>query len=197
MTTKTGLMVGLGETWDELVDAMSRLRDAEIDVLTIGQYLRPSRTHLPLAKYYTPAEFMALRRIGLELGFAHVQSGPLCARATTPLSRFRAATWLPSAEGTDAEAPRDPGRALGHPHRQLLDAAEACTDDDLTWRPGPTSPPIAFHLWHTARWADRWAETLGGAPQRWLREGLTAQWGFAGRAGCRGHRHAASRRRGR
>jgi lipoic acid synthetase len=75
--TKTGLMVGLGETWDELVDAMSRLRDAEIDVLTIGQYLRPSRSHRPLAKYYTPAEFMALRRIGLELGFAHVQSGPL------------------------------------------------------------------------------------------------------------------------
>jgi DinB superfamily len=68
-------------------------------------------------------------------------------------------------------------------HRQLLDAAEACTDEDLTWRPGPTSPPIAFHLWHTARWADRWAETVGGAPQRWEREGLTAQWGFAGPLG--------------
>jgi lipoic acid synthetase len=77
MTTKTGLMVGLGETWDELVEAMGMLREAEIDVLTIGQYLRPSRSHLPLAKYYTPSEFMALRRIGLEMGFAHVQSGPL------------------------------------------------------------------------------------------------------------------------
>jgi hypothetical protein len=63
-------------------------------------------------------------------------------------------------------------------HRQLLDAAEACTDDDLTWHPGPTSPPIAFHLWHTGRWADRWAEVVGGAPQRWLREGLTAKWSF-------------------
>jgi lipoyl synthase len=77
MTTKTGLMLGLGETWDEVVEAMGLLHAAEIDVLTIGQYLRPSRNHLPLAKYYTPAEFMALRRIGLGMGFAHVQSGPL------------------------------------------------------------------------------------------------------------------------
>jgi len=77
MVTKTGLMLGLGETWDEVLDAMRLLREAEVDVLTIGQYLRPSRQHLPLHKYYTPAEFMSLRRIGLEMGFAHVQSGPL------------------------------------------------------------------------------------------------------------------------
>ncbi|HEX6129290.1 MAG TPA: lipoyl synthase [Candidatus Limnocylindria bacterium] len=77
MVTKTGLMVGLGETWEELVEAMRLLREAEIEVLTIGQYLRPSRQHLPLMKYYTPAEFMSLRRIGLEMGFRHVQSGPL------------------------------------------------------------------------------------------------------------------------
>jgi lipoic acid synthetase len=77
MVTKTGLMLGLGEDWDEVVDAMRQLREADIDVLTIGQYLRPSRQHLPLHKYYTPAEFMTLRRIGLELGFKHVQSGPL------------------------------------------------------------------------------------------------------------------------
>ena len=77
MVTKTGLMVGLGETWDELTESMGLLREAEIDVLTIGQYLRPSRQHLPLHKYYTPAEFVALRRIGLEMGFRHVQSGAL------------------------------------------------------------------------------------------------------------------------
>jgi lipoic acid synthetase len=77
MTTKTGLMLGLGETWNEVVEAMGLLRRSEIDVLTIGQYLRPSRNHLPLMKYYTPSEFMALRRLGLEMGFAHVQSGPL------------------------------------------------------------------------------------------------------------------------
>jgi lipoyl synthase len=77
MVTKTGIMLGLGETWDEVLDAMRLLRDADIDVLTIGQYLRPSAQHLPLVKYYTPAEFMALRRIGMEMGFRHVQSGPL------------------------------------------------------------------------------------------------------------------------
>jgi lipoic acid synthetase len=77
MVTKTGMMLGLGETWDEVVEAMQLLRQADIDVLTLGQYLRPSRQHLPLMKYYTPAEFMALRRIGLEMGFRHVQSGPL------------------------------------------------------------------------------------------------------------------------
>jgi len=69
-------------------------------------------------------------------------------------------------------------------HRLLLDAAEACTDEDLSWQPGPTSPSIAFHLWHTARWADRWAETVGGDPQRWVREGLTAKWGFPGALGA-------------
>jgi lipoic acid synthetase len=77
MVTKTGFMLGLGETWDEVLEAMRLLREADVEVLTIGQYLRPSRQHLPLHKYYTPAEFMSLRRIGLEMGFRHVQSGPL------------------------------------------------------------------------------------------------------------------------
>ena len=77
MVTKTGIMLGLGETWDEIVEAMQLLREADVDVLTIGQYLRPSRKHLPLMKYYTPAEFMSLRRTGKEMGFRHVQSGPL------------------------------------------------------------------------------------------------------------------------
>jgi lipoic acid synthetase len=77
MVTKTGVMLGLGESWDEVLEAMTLLRAADVDVLTIGQYLRPSRKHLPLMKYYTPAEFMSLRRIGLEMGFRHVQSGPL------------------------------------------------------------------------------------------------------------------------
>jgi lipoic acid synthetase len=77
MVTKTGMMLGLGESWDEIQEAMRLLRDADVDVLTIGQYLRPSRQHLPLVKYYTPAEFMTLRRLGLEMGFRHVQSGPL------------------------------------------------------------------------------------------------------------------------
>ena len=91
MVTKTGMMVGLGETTDELHEAMRLLREAGIEVLTLGQYLRPSRQHLPLHKYYTPAEFMALRRVGLELGFRHVQSGPLVR------SSYHAAEQVPGA----------------------------------------------------------------------------------------------------
>src|SRR5207237_4240000 len=71
MVTKTGMMLGLGETWNEVLDAMRLLREAEIEVLTLGQYLRPSRQHLPLRRYYTPAELMSLRRSGLGFGFPH------------------------------------------------------------------------------------------------------------------------------
>jgi len=75
--TKTGLMVGLGETWDELVEVLHDLRKVDCQILTIGQYLRPSLAHLPMARYYTPAEFAELKRIALDLGFGHVESGPL------------------------------------------------------------------------------------------------------------------------
>jgi lipoic acid synthetase len=96
MVTKTGMMLGLGETWDEVVEAMQLLRYANVDVLTIGQYLRPSQKHLPLVKYYTPAEFMSLRRIGLEMGFKHVQSGPLVR------SSYHAAEQVPGRESAAA-----------------------------------------------------------------------------------------------
>ena len=92
MVTKTGIMLGLGETWDEVIEAMQLLREADVDVITIGQYLRPSRQHLPLVKYYTPAEFTRLRRIGLEMGFRHVQSGPLVR------SSYHAAEQVPGRE---------------------------------------------------------------------------------------------------
>jgi lipoic acid synthetase len=75
--TKSGLMVGLGETMDEVVDVMRDLRGVDCRILTIGQYLRPSVAHLPMARYWTPDEFRELKRIGLELGFGHVESGPL------------------------------------------------------------------------------------------------------------------------
>jgi len=67
---------------------------------------------------------------------------------------------------------------VGITHRHLLEAASACTDADTAWQPGPTSPSIAFHLWHAGRWADRWAEAVSGNPQRWDREGLPTKWGF-------------------
>ena len=75
--TKSGLMVGLGEAWDELVATLRDLRDAGVSIVTIGQYLRPSLANLPMVRYYIPSEFAELKRIGLDLGFGHVESGPL------------------------------------------------------------------------------------------------------------------------
>ena len=75
--TKSGVMVGLGETWDEIEETMRDLRSVDCNLLTIGQYLRPSAKHTPLVKWYTPSEFDELRVIGEELGFDHVASGPL------------------------------------------------------------------------------------------------------------------------
>jgi lipoic acid synthetase len=75
--TKSGLMVGLGETTDEVVSTLRDLRTAGCRIVTIGQYLRPSVANLPMSRYYTPSEFAELKRIGLELGFGHVESGPL------------------------------------------------------------------------------------------------------------------------
>ena len=75
--TKSGLMVGLGETWDELLETLADLRLQGCDILTIGQYLRPSAAHLPIARYYHPDEFAALKQVAVTLGFGHVESGPL------------------------------------------------------------------------------------------------------------------------
>jgi len=75
--TKTGLMVGLGEEHDELVSTFRDLREVGCGILTIGQYLRPSPVHLPIERYWTPAEFAELRDEGLTMGFRHVESGPL------------------------------------------------------------------------------------------------------------------------
>ena len=75
--TKSGMMVGLGESWNEIIDTMRDLRSVDCDLLTIGQYLRPSDKHTPLAKWYTPDEFDELRLEGEALGFRHVASGPL------------------------------------------------------------------------------------------------------------------------
>jgi lipoic acid synthetase len=75
--TKSGLMVGLGEGWDELVSTLRDLRAVGVSIVTIGQYLRPTESHLRMERYYTPAEFAELKRIALSLGFGHVESGPL------------------------------------------------------------------------------------------------------------------------
>ncbi len=75
--TKSGVMVGLGETWDEIIQTMKDLREVEVDILTIGQYLAPSINHAQIAKYYTLEEFSELKRIGIDMDFGYVESGPL------------------------------------------------------------------------------------------------------------------------
>ncbi|HEX3941817.1 MAG TPA: lipoyl synthase [Acidobacteriaceae bacterium] len=77
MVTKSGVMVGLGEELAELLQVFRDLAAAGVDVLTIGQYLRPSKDQLPLARYYTPEEFRSMREEALKMGFSHVESGPL------------------------------------------------------------------------------------------------------------------------
>ena len=75
--TKSGIILGLGEEWDEILRCLKDLRRSDVNIVTLGQYLRPSDGHLPIARYYTPAEFAELRDIGLALGFSHVESSPL------------------------------------------------------------------------------------------------------------------------
>ena len=75
--TKTGMILGMGETVEEVKIVMGHLRDVDVDILTLGQYLRPSADHIPIDRYVTPAEFAELRDAGMEMGFRHVESGPL------------------------------------------------------------------------------------------------------------------------
>ena len=77
VVTKSGLMVGLGENHDEMVEAFADLREAGVQLLTVGQYLRPTERHLPVVRYWRPDEFAALERAAYELGFEHVAAGPL------------------------------------------------------------------------------------------------------------------------
>ena len=77
MTTKSGLMLGLGENQEEVMTVLSDLREAGVDIVTLGQYLQPTRDHLPVERFYTPEEFDAFRDHAYSLGFRHVASGPL------------------------------------------------------------------------------------------------------------------------
>ena len=77
MVTKSGVMVGIGETLDELIKVFRDLGERRVDILTVGQYLRPSKDHLPMTRFYTPAEFSDLKNEALKFGFKHVESGPM------------------------------------------------------------------------------------------------------------------------
>ena len=75
--TKSGVILGMGEEWDEVLTCMRDLCRSDVNILTLGQYLRPSGSHMPVARYYTPDEFAELREVGLVMGFSHVESSPL------------------------------------------------------------------------------------------------------------------------
>ncbi|MEA2125566.1 MAG: lipoyl synthase [Solirubrobacteraceae bacterium] len=77
VATKSGFMVGLGESFDEMVDALGQLREQDVSIITVGQYLRPTERHLPVVRYWEPEEFDALRAAGEAMGFDHVAAGPL------------------------------------------------------------------------------------------------------------------------
>jgi len=100
LATKSGLMVGLGETWDELLGALVDLRRVGCSILTIGQYLRPSLAHLPVARYYHPNEFAALKQIALQMDFGHVESGPLV--RSSYHAHEQASAFLPTASVADS-----------------------------------------------------------------------------------------------
>jgi len=92
--TKSGLMTGLGETMDELRESMRLLREWGVDILTVGQYLQPSRQHLPIARYYTLEEFAELKNYGLEIGFRWVESQPLVRSSYHAAEQVRALSSL-------------------------------------------------------------------------------------------------------
>jgi len=77
MKTKSGFMIGLGETKNQILQTMKDLKKVDVDFLTVGQYLQPTKKHIEIKKYYTPEEFYKLKKIAFKLGFEHVESGPL------------------------------------------------------------------------------------------------------------------------
>jgi len=98
--TKSGLMAGLGETLEEIKETMADVRSWDVDILTIGQYLQPSKNHLPVARFYAPDEFEELRNYGLELGFRWVESAPLVRSSYHAAEQVRAL----KAQSQDSEA---------------------------------------------------------------------------------------------
>jgi lipoic acid synthetase len=94
--TKSGLMVGLGESFDEVMEVMRMLRSWDVDILTIGQYLQPSRQHLPITRYYTPEEFKELKEYGLSIGFRWVESAPLVRSSYHAAEQVRALKDFPA-----------------------------------------------------------------------------------------------------
>ena len=113
LVTKSGVMVGLGEEMHELLDVYRDLARVGVDVLTIGQYLRPSKDHLPMARYYTPDEFVFMKREALAMGFRHVESGPLV-RSSYHAHEQGLAVQAGAAYHPSTRTPRVPGTPASH-----------------------------------------------------------------------------------
>ena len=127
VVTKSGLMVGLGETLDEMVDAFGQLREHDVQVLTVGQYLRPTERHLPVVRYWHPDEFKALERAAYDLGFDHIAAGPL----------------VRSSYHADEHVPQDAARASARspPACSCAAPAKGYREPDEGASPRPRSPP--------------------------------------------------------
>jgi lipoic acid synthetase len=104
--TKSGIILGMGEEWDEVLVCMRDLRRSDVNILTLGQYLRPSGSHMPVARYYTPAEFAELREVGLALGFSHVQA--------SPLTRSSYHAWEQARSARPERSEGSPAKSSGH-----------------------------------------------------------------------------------
>jgi lipoic acid synthetase len=104
--TKSGLILGLGEEWDEILVCMRDLRRSDVNILTLGQYLRPGDGHLPVVRFYTPAEFDELRDAGMAMGFTHVQASPLTRSSYHAWDQARSASARPPG-GDSPRAPTD------------------------------------------------------------------------------------------
>ena len=108
--TKSSLMIGLGETWDEIIEVMDDLRANHVDIMTIGQYLQPTKKHLNVVKYYTPEEFNELKQIAMSKGFSHCEAGPLVRSSyhadeqVNAAARAKTAAMEAAGEGTAIEA---------------------------------------------------------------------------------------------
>jgi lipoic acid synthetase len=114
LVTKSGIIVGLGETTEELHETMRDVRETGVSILTLGQYLRPSPAHLPVARYYHPDEFAALAEAGRAMGFAHVEAGPLVRSSYHAKKQADTAGHTALAEGADSLRARSAG-GLGGP----------------------------------------------------------------------------------
>ena len=98
--TKSGIILGMGEEWDEVIVCMRDLRRSDVNILTLGQYLRPTDGHLPVARFYTPDEFAELREIGMRMGFAHVEASPLTRSSYHAWDQVRSARPASGGEAT-------------------------------------------------------------------------------------------------